>query len=162
MDEGKVAAIKKWPIPTTIKELQRFLGFSNFYRWFIRNYSSISNPFTNLLKNKPKSLSWSPTATEAFNQLREAFTSAPLLINPDLNHPFIVEIGASTTAVGAVLSQQQGTLALLHPCVFFSRKLSPAERNYDIGNRELLTIILALEVWRALVGGSSTSILGPH
>ncbi|XP_048011540.1 uncharacterized mitochondrial protein AtMg00860-like [Megalobrama amblycephala] len=108
MDEGKVAAIKDWPTPTTVKELQRFLGFANFYRRFIQNYSSITSPLTSLLRNKPKSLSWSPAATEAFNILKQAFTTAPLLVHPDPDKPFIVEVDASTTGVGAVLSQQQG------------------------------------------------------
>ncbi len=106
MDEGKVSAIKNWPVPTTIKEIQRFLGFSNFYRRFIHNYRTISNPLTNLLKDKPKSLSWSPAADEAFSSLRSAFTKAPILIHPDLGKPFIVEVDASTNEVGAVLSQQ--------------------------------------------------------
>lgn len=85
---------------------------------------------------------------EAFEALKKAFTSAPLLIHPDPNKPFVVEVDASTTGVGAVLSQQQGTPAKLHPCAAFSPKLSPAERNYDIGNRELLAIMLFLEEWR--------------
>ncbi|XP_044054966.1 uncharacterized mitochondrial protein AtMg00860-like [Siniperca chuatsi] len=76
MDEGKVEAIRTWPTPSTIKELQRFLGFANFYRRFIQSYSSIVYPLTNLLRNKPKSLSWSSAANEAFNTLKEAFTSA--------------------------------------------------------------------------------------
>ncbi len=104
MDEGKIAAIKDWPIPITLKELQRFLGFSNFYRRFIRGYSTIANPLTNLLENKPKSLSWTPSATEAFHKLKDAFISAPILIHPDPNKPFIVEVDASTTGVGVVLS----------------------------------------------------------
>ncbi len=73
MDEGKVEAIKTWPIPTTIKELQRFLGFSNFDRCFIHNYSCITAPLTNLLKGKPKSLSWTPEATSAMKTLQKAF-----------------------------------------------------------------------------------------
>ncbi len=148
MDEGKVEAVKSWPTPTTLKELQRFLGFANFYRLFIQNYSSIFSPLTSLLRGKPKSLSWTPAAEEAFNSLKQAFTSAPLLVYPDPELPFVVEVDASTTGVGAVLSQQQGNPAQLHPCAFYSRKLSPAEINYDIGNRELLAIKLALEEWR--------------
>ncbi|KAK3506690.1 hypothetical protein QTP70_015415 [Hemibagrus guttatus] len=122
MDEGKVAAIRDWPTPTTVKELQHFLGFTNFYRRFIQNYSSIANPLTSLLRNKPK--------------------------------PFIVEVDASTTGVGAVLSQQQGNPSHLHPCAFFSRKLNLAEMNYDIGNRELLAVKLALEEWRHWLEGA--------
>ncbi len=120
-------------------------GEGIFYRRFIQNYSSIAGPLTDLLKLKPKSLSWTPSATESFNILKETFITAPILVHPDPDKAFVVEVDASTTGVGAVLSQQQGTPAKLHPCAFFSRKLSPAERNYDIGNRELLAIKLALE-----------------
>ncbi len=154
MDEGKVEAIKTWPKPSTIKELQQFLGFSNFYRWFIQNYSTLTSPLTNLLHNKPESLSWSPAAEEAFEKVKEAFTQAPILVHLDSERPFIVEVDASTTGVGAILSQQQGNPVKLHTCAFFSRKLSPAERNYDIGNRELLAIKLALEEWRHWLEGA--------
>ncbi len=154
MDEGKVEAIKTWPQPTTIKELQRFLEFSNFYRRFIQNYSTLTNPLTNLLRNKPKSLSWSIADKEAFEKLKTSFTQIPILIHPDPGRPFIVEVDASTTGVGAFLSQQQGNPSRLHPCAFFSRKLSPAERNYDIGNRDLLAIKLALEEWRHWLEGA--------
>ncbi|KAK3546079.1 hypothetical protein QTP70_020616, partial [Hemibagrus guttatus] len=154
MDEGKIAAVRDWPAPATVKELQRFLGFANFYRRFISNYSSIADPLTNLLRNKPKSLLWSPAAEGAFNTLKRAFTTAPLLIHPDPDKPFVVEVDASTTGVGAVLSQQQGNPSRLHPCAFFSHKLNPAERNYDIGNRELLAIKLALEELRHWLEGA--------
>ncbi len=154
MDEGKITAIWDWPIPTSVKELQCFLGFANFYRRFIQNYSSIASPLTNLLKLKPKSLSWTPSATEAFTTLKEAFICAPILVHPDPDKAFVVEVDGSTTGVGAVLSQQQGTPTRLHPCAFFSRKLSPAEKNYDIGNRELLAINLAFEEWRQWLEGA--------
>ncbi|KAK3565620.1 hypothetical protein QTP86_012943 [Hemibagrus guttatus] len=123
MDERKVAAVRDWPPPTTIKELQRFLGFVNFYRRFIRGYSSITSPLTSLLRNKPKSLAWNPAASQAFDTLKTAFTTAPLLVHPNPELPFIVE-------------------------------LSPAEANYDIGNRELLAIKLALEEWRHWLEGA--------
>ncbi len=97
---------------------------------------------------------------EAFNKLKHAFTSAPLLVHPNPRLPFVVEVDASTTGVGAVLSQQQGTPPKLHPCAYFSRKLSPAERNYDIGNRELLAIKLAFRGMEALAGGSRTPLSG--
>ncbi|KAK3559209.1 hypothetical protein QTP86_005190 [Hemibagrus guttatus] len=73
MDEGKVTAIRNWPATTTVKELQRFLGSANFYRRFIQNYSSIANPLTSLLWNKPKSIAWSPAAEEVFNNPQEGF-----------------------------------------------------------------------------------------
>ncbi|KAK3564897.1 hypothetical protein QTP86_030837 [Hemibagrus guttatus] len=154
MDEGKVAAVRNWPIPASVKDLQRFLGFANFYRRFICDYSSLTSPLTNLLRNKPKSLTWNPAATQAFNTLKTAFTTARLLVHSDPELPFIVEVDASTTGVGAVLSQQQGNPRTLCPCAFFSQKLSPAEVNYDIRNRELLAIKLALEEWRHWLEGA--------
>ncbi|KAK3520772.1 hypothetical protein QTP70_032340 [Hemibagrus guttatus] len=154
MDEKKVAAVRDWPTPTSVKELQQFLGFANFYRWFIKDYSSITSPLTNLLRNKPKALTWTPATTQAFDTLKKSFTIAPLLVHPDPELPFVVEVNASTTGVGAVLSQQQGNPRKLHPCAFFSRKLNPAEVNYDIGNRELLTVKLALEEWRHWLEGA--------
>ncbi|KAK3510911.1 hypothetical protein QTP70_025547 [Hemibagrus guttatus] len=114
MDEGKVAAIRNWPTPTTVKELQQ----------------------------------------EVFNTLKEAFTTAPLLVHPDPDRPFIVEVDAYTTGVGAVLSQQQGNPSRLHPCAFFSCKLNPAEINYDIGNCELLAVKLALKEWMHWLEGA--------
>ncbi|KAL0183658.1 hypothetical protein M9458_019354, partial [Cirrhinus mrigala] len=148
MDNSKIEAIVNWPAPSTVKELQRFLGFSNFYRRFINNFSILVSPLTSLLKGKPRTLTWTPEATLAFERLKEAFTSAPILVHPDPQKPFVVEVDASTTGVGAILSQQQGNPPQLKPCAYFSRKFNPAEKNYDISNRELLAIKLALEEWR--------------
>ncbi len=97
MDERKLEAITTWTEPTTIKELQRFLEFANFYRRFIQNNSSIVSPLTDLLRGKPKSLSWSPAASEAFTTLKGAFTSTPLLVQPDPDLPFVLKVDASTT-----------------------------------------------------------------
>ncbi|KAI2644583.1 Transposon Tf2-11 polyprotein [Labeo rohita] len=103
-------------------------------------------------RSKPKVLIWNPSAYKAFQQLKKIFT-APLLHHPDPELPFTVEVDASTTGVGAVLSQAVGEPPLLHRCAFYFRKLSPAEQNFDVGNGELLAIKLALESdvtgWRA-------------
>ncbi|KAL0192406.1 hypothetical protein M9458_010702, partial [Cirrhinus mrigala] len=154
MDDSKVNAVRDWPRPKTLKELQRFLGFSNFYRRFIRNFSTIAGPLTSMVKKGSIRLSWSPEAVHAFNDLRLRFTSAPILKHPDPQLPFIVEVDASSTGVGAVLSQRQGENPKTFPCAFFSHKLSSAERNYDVGNRELLAIKLALEEWRHWLEGA--------
>lgn len=81
------------------------------------------------------------------NQPKTTFTTAPILKHPDPTKPFVVEVDASEAGVGAILSQRFGENPKLHPVAFYSKKLSPAERNYDIGNRELLAVNLALEVW---------------
>ncbi|KAI5606732.1 hypothetical protein C0J50_7543 [Silurus asotus] len=154
MDEGKVKAVWDWPIPETIKELQRFLGFANFYRRFIQGYSRIAAPLTSLLRGKARTLKWTPEAQEAFHELRRRFCDAPVLRHPDPRRPFVVEVDASSTGVGAALSQWSGSPPRLHPCAFYSHKLSVAEQNYDIGNRELLAIKLALEEWRHWLKGA--------
>ncbi|KAI2652624.1 Transposon Tf2-9 polyprotein [Labeo rohita] len=154
MDQGKVNAILEWPLPSSVKKLQRFLGFSNFYCHFIQNYSSTTAPLTSLLRGKPKHLTWNPAAQEAFQLLKTIFSTAPLLHHPDPELPFTVEIDTFITGVGAVLSQAVGEPPLLHPCAF-SRKLSPVEQDYDVGNRELLAIKLALEKWRYWLEGAT-------
>lgn len=83
MDENKVQAVVNWPQPTTIKELQHFLGFANFYRWFIRNFSMIASPLTSMLKKGGTRLSWSPASERAFQKLKKLFTRAPILHHPD-------------------------------------------------------------------------------
>ncbi|XP_078812643.1 uncharacterized protein lrrc75a isoform X3 [Oryzias latipes] len=152
-DPAKVSAVANWEPPDSRKQLQRFLGFANFYRRFIRNYSSLAAPLTQLTSvNTP--FVWSPEAQAAFDKLKGMFISAPILIQPDPQRQFIVEVDASDTGVGAVLSQREVSSGKLKPCAFFSRKLSPAERNYDVGNRELLAIKLALEEWRHWLEGA--------
>ncbi|KAK3561329.1 hypothetical protein QTP86_030628 [Hemibagrus guttatus] len=91
MDLTKVHVVTEWPNPTTIKELQRFLGFANFYRRFIWNYSSVAGPLTSLLRGKPRRLSWSDQAQMAFVKLKDSFTTAPILRHPDSDLPFMVE-----------------------------------------------------------------------
>ncbi|KAK3569952.1 hypothetical protein QTP86_007658 [Hemibagrus guttatus] len=139
---------------TMCRELQRFLGFANFYRRFIRNYTSVAGPLTSLLRGKPKKLAWTDQARAAFQQLKESFTSAPILRHPDPDLPFVVEVDASSNGLGAVLSQCHGKPGKLHPCVYYSRKLTATECNYDVGNRELLTIKAALEEWRHWLEGA--------
>ncbi|KAI2667311.1 Transposon Tf2-9 polyprotein [Labeo rohita] len=154
MDEKKVNAVLRWPHPSTLKELQRFLGFANFYRRFIRHFSSVAAPLTAMVRKGASRLAWSQPALQAFDDLRQRFTTAPILHHPDPDRPFIVEVDASSTGVGAVLSQRHGEPSKMFPCAYFSHKLSPAERNYDVGNRELLAIKLALEEWQHWLEGA--------
>ncbi|KAL0186168.1 hypothetical protein M9458_017838, partial [Cirrhinus mrigala] len=137
MDERKVSTVLRWPRPNTLKELQRFLGFANFYRRFIRHCSSVAAPLTTMVRKGTSRLAWSQPALQAFDDLRRRFSTAPILHHPDPDKPFIVEVDASSTGVGAVLSQRQGEPAKMFPCAYYSHKLSPTERNYDVGNREL-------------------------
>lgn len=127
-----------------VKELQRILGFANFYRQFIRSFSTDAAPLTNLLKAKPKHLCSTPEATFAFHKLKNLFVAAPVLKLPNPTKQFIVEVDALEVGLWAELSQGHGEPGRLHPCTFISRKLSSAERHYDIRNREPLAVKAAL------------------
>ncbi len=154
MDDKKIRNVVNWPQPTTLIELQRFLGFANFYRRFIRNFSTVAAPLTSMTKKGNQRLTWSPAAHQALRTLKERFTTAPILHHPDPEQEFIVEVDASSTGIGAVLSQRQGDPPKLYPCAFFSRKLNSAEQNYDVGNRELLAMKAAFEEWRHWLEGA--------
>ncbi|KAI2666212.1 Transposon Tf2-6 polyprotein [Labeo rohita] len=158
MDSDKVQAVVNWPTPDSRKALQRFLGFANFYRRFIRNFSQLAAPLTALTSTKTP-FRWSSAADAAFAKLKGCFVSAPILVAPDPSRQFVVEVDASEVGVGAVLSQRSSVDGKMHPCAYFSHRLSPAERNYDIGNRELLAVKLALEEWRHWLEGSGVPFI---
>lgn len=141
-DPAKVQAVINWPTPPNRSQLQCFLGFANFYRRFIRDFSKVALPLT-LLTSPKVPFHWNEPARRAFALLKDRFASAPILVQPDLTQQFVVEVDASDSGVGAVLSQRHD--GKLHPCAYYSRRLTPAERNYDVGDRELLAIKLALE-----------------
>ncbi len=158
MDPDKVKAVMDWPSPDSRKALQRFLGFANFYRRFIRNFSPLAAPLTALTSPRT-TFRWSDTAETVFANLKGRFSSSPILVTPDPTRQFVVEVDASEVGVGAVLSQRTSSDDKMHPCAFFSHRLSPAERNYDIGNRELLAVKLALEEWRHWLEGSGVPFI---
>lgn len=158
MDPGKVQAVAEWPTPTSRKEVQRFLGFAYFYRKFIRNFSSVAAPLSALTSPKV-SFQWSQSSSEAFQRLKKLFTTAPVLTLPSVDQQFVVEVDASSSGVGAVLSQRSGMDNKIHPCAFLSRRLSQAERNYSVGDRELLAVKVALEEWRHWLEGAAQPFL---
>ena len=162
MDPGKLKGIQDWPVPRTVKQVRGFLGFGNFYRRFIWHFSELAKPLNDLLK-KDKKFEWTNDCQKAFDNLKKCFTEEPVLIMPDQTRPFQIETDASKYATGAVLTQLDAN-GDRHPVSFISKTLSPAERNYEIYDRELLAIIRALEEWRHYIQGSAhtTVILSDH
>jgi len=158
MNEKKVEWVKAWRAAALVKDVQIFIGFANFYRRFIKNFSAqaIYAPITNLLKGEPKKFFWGKEQQEAFDDLKRCFISAPILCHfyPELDT--VVETDASDYALGCILSQFLGTR--LHPVAFHSRKLSPAERNYDIHHKEVLAILVAFREWKHYWKGTEKPI----
>jgi hypothetical protein len=134
MEEGKIEAIKNWKVPTNVKGVESFLGFVNFYRQFIKNFSIIVAPL-NQLKGKDKEWNWGEQQQKAFEEIKMAIISKPVLVLPRDEGKFKVKTDASDLRIGAILLQQQN--GFWHPIAFMSKTLTEAERNYEIYNKEL-------------------------
>lgn len=156
MDKSKVSAVLDWEPPKSVKEVQRFLEFANFYHCFISNYSGTVAPLTNLTK-KNTAFEWSNEAQLAFFNLKALFTLAPVLAHPQLESPFFVKTDASDFALGTVLSQQDDN-GIMRPIAYHSWKLLPAEINYEVHDKELLAIIDSFHVWRPYLMGAAHTV----
>lgn len=158
MDPAKLSGISQWPTPNNVKQLRSFLGFCNFYRRFIPNYSSIAYPLNELTRST-EPWNWTQTRAEAFSTLKSLFSSQPALLIPDKTKPFILETDASKVASGAVLYQANSN-GDLQPCGFISEVFGPAQQRYEVYDRELLGIIRGLTAWRHyLLGAPHTTII---
>ena len=142
---SKVQAILDWPTPENVTDVRSFLGLCSFYRRFIRWFSELAAPMTDLTK-KDRRFVWDDTAEKSFNQLKTAMVTAPVLQLPDFDREFTVTTDASEVSVGAILQQDHGNG--LQPVCYESRKLNPAETRYSAYERELLGITWAVGKWR--------------
>ena len=147
MDPEKIKAIQDWQAPTTVKGVRSFLGFANFYRRFIKHYSDVVRPLTELT-HKDKSFEWSAGANAAFEKMKGIFLAEPALLQFDYDKPTRVETDSSGWCIGGTLLQPNEN-GLFVPCAFFSRKLTGAECNYEIYDKEMLAIVRSLEEWDA-------------
>ena len=156
MDPAKLSAIATWPPLKSVKAVRALLGFCNFYRKFIPGFSNVVAPLTALTcKNFP--WVWETSQQTAFTTLLSHFQSAPILHLPDTQQPFVVMTDVSLLASGGVLMQWDSN-GDLHPCAYLFQTFSPAERNYDIYDRELLAVIHALDHWRHYLQGTPHSV----
>jgi transposase InsO family protein len=159
VDPKKVEAVKDWPTPRTVKEVRSFLGFTGYYRRFIRHYAHKALPLTELTKQDNR-WRWGSQEQTAFEELKEALTTAPVLVSPNPMLPYEVYTDASNFALGAVLLQNQGRG--LQPVAYLSRKLSDTERRYPIGDKEMLGIFWALTEWRCYLEGTNFKVNSDH
>jgi transposase InsO family protein len=146
ISETKIKTIKEWATPKTVKDIQSFLGFVNFNRQFIKDFSKIAIPLTKLTR-KDTTWTWGKEQEEAFEKLKEACIKEPVLIAFRSGLPLRIETDASDLALGAVALQEKD--GKWHPIAYHSRKFSQAEERYDVHDKELLAIVNALEHWRA-------------
>jgi len=155
----KIETLKAWPAPTNVKELSSFLGLGNFLRKFIAGYAEITRPLTDLTR-KDLPYKWTPECETAFQSLKDAFCSLPVLILPDPLKPYHLFSDMSNYAIRACLMQDHGKG--FQPIAYESHKLHGAELNYTICDKELLAIIYALKSWHHLILSPHVSIYTDH
>src|SRR5580765_9093537 len=156
IDPTKIQVIQDWPEPHKVKDVQSFLGFANFYRRFIFNFSEIVKPLVRLTWKHIK-FEFGASEREAFNLLKHAFTTAPVLTHWIPDCPIIIETNASDYVLAAVLSIMLPN-GEIHPVAFHSRSFNSMELNYDIHDKELYAIFEAFRIWCHYLDGSATPI----
>lgn len=144
-DPEKLKAVHDWPVPESISHVRRFLGFANYFRRFLSGYANIAKPLDEIT-GKNARFQWNKERQVAFETLKTALLTAPVLQLADVSKPFRVYTDASDLALGAVLLQEVDGQWL--PVAYASRKLTPAEKNYTITEKETLAVVFALGSWK--------------
>ncbi|KAG8497156.1 hypothetical protein CXB51_008367 [Gossypium anomalum] len=139
VDPNKISAIVSWKLPKNVSEVRSFLGLVGYYRRFVKGFSMIASPMTQLLQKEMK-FKWIDKCQQSFDRLKALLTEAPVLVQPESSKEFIVYSDASLNGLGCVLMQDDKVMA------YASRRLKSNERNYPIHDLELAAIVFALKI----------------
>jgi transposase InsO family protein len=164
-DREKLDKVPEWPRPTNTTEMQRFLGFANYFRRATPNYAKVAAPLEQIKYSKNYKADWTQKQESAFAAMKELLTSQPLLRFPDFRYTFNVATDASNVGLGAVLYQQiemDDKRSKIHVIAYASRALSNPEKNYSATKKELLAIVFALEKFRTYIWGSHFTLYTDH
>ncbi|CAM8940544.1 unnamed protein product [Rhodiola kirilowii] len=159
VDKAKIDLILTLPYPSTVRDIKSFLGHAGFYRRFIKDFSKKALPLSNLLQ-KDAPFEFTDSCREAFDELKQALTSTPIIRAPDWDQPFEIMCDASDYAVGAVLGQRMDKKPVV--IYYASRTLDAAQRNYSTTEKELLAVVFALEKFRSYLLGTKVVVFSDH
>lgn len=154
-----MSAIREFPVPQSLKEVQRFLGLAGWYHRFIPNFSDKAYPL-HALKQKKATWSWTKECQKAFDTIKHDLSNAPVLVPPDLTKLFQVQTDASEVGLGAVLTQDSEGEE--HVVAYASRLLHGAEKSYSVSEKECLAVIWAVEKWRSYLEGRPFEVVTDH
>ena len=149
MEKEKVEGVLSWLKSKNVKDIRKFLGLTNYYRRFIKDFAQVARP---MLTKKDIKWQWGTEQQWAFDELKWVFTTKLVLAAPDLDKEFRVEADASNYATGGVLSTKCSD-KMWKPVAFISKSLSDTKRNYEIHDKEMLAVVRCLEVWRHFLEG---------
>ena len=158
VDPAKIKVVTEWPVPVNPRDVRSFLGLATYFRRFIQGFASLAAPLHRLTHNdvSPREWPWTPECQRAFDELKRALTTAPVLALPDWEKPFEIVADASTHGTGAVLLQEG------RPVAYESRKFTATEYRYDTGEREMLGVVRALTAFRCYVEGNRFTLVTDH
>jgi len=160
VEESKVKAIREWPTPMNVKQIQSFIGCCSYYRRFIQDFAKRAEPLTRLTR-KELEWEWKKEQQEAFNDLKEALSSTPVLMAPNYEQEFNITSDASGTGIGGVLTQLDVNKKE-RPIAYFSRQLKGHERNWSTYELETLALVESLKNFRHYVEGSKINLFTDH
>lgn len=159
-DDDKIQPILRYPSPKTVKEVWRLLGMVGWYRRFIKNFSTLTAPITQLLKKEKTKFEWTEAADTAFQQVKLALVTAPVLTTPDYTRPFLLQTDASDVGIGAVLTQEiDGEERVV---AYMSMKLTATQQRYHVTERECLAVLMSIERFRPYIEGVHFTVMTDH
>ena len=158
-DPEKIKVVQEYPVPRTVKDVRAFMGLTNYYRKFVKDFAHIASPLHDLTK-KGAAFLWTEECQTAFETLKQALTEAPILAYPDFTQPFQLATDASNDAIGMVLGQKRNGKEVV--IAYAGRKLNPAERNYSVTEREALAVVDGVRHFQPYLYGRPFTVLTDH
>ena len=152
MEKEKVQGVIEWPVPRSVKDVQKFLGLTNYYGWFVKDFAKIAKPLYKMTRKETK-WNWEERQQKAFEELKKRFMTEPVLVTPDLDKEMRVKTDVLDFATGRMLSMKCEDKRW-RPVTYISKSLNEAEKNYEIHDKEILVIIRCLETWRHFLEGA--------